>query len=100
MQIVIVVNKSPFSFLRMLTTWYCPHSPAAAAAIDRDLLPAVLTAANLQQRVCCCGPMLGQTNGQTDGYRTVDRPCFAYYVGSANNSRSLSFVSGTVRYAI
>jgi len=84
----------------MLTTWYCPHSPAAAAAIDRDLLPAVLTAANLQQRVCCCGPMLGQTNGQTDGYRTVDRPWFAYYVGSANNSRSLSFVNGTVRYAI
>ena len=30
--------------------WHCPHSPAAAAAIDRYLLPAGPTAANLQQR--------------------------------------------------
>jgi len=37
---------------------------AGHAAIDRYLLPAELTAANLQQRVCCCGPMLGQTNGR------------------------------------
>jgi len=52
--------------------WHCPHSPAAAAAIDRYLLPAGLTAAaNLQQQVCCCGPMLGQTDGQMDGHRTV-----------------------------
>jgi len=31
------------------------------------LLPAAPTAANLQQWVCCCGPMLGQTGGRTDG---------------------------------
>jgi len=37
---------------------------AGHAAIDQYLLPAELTAANLQQRVCCCGPMLGQTNGR------------------------------------
>ena len=30
-----------------------------------DLMPAGPTAANLQQRVCCCAPMLGQTDGQT-----------------------------------
>ena len=37
-----------------LTTWHCPHSPAGRAAINRYLL---------QQRVCCCGPMLEQTDG-------------------------------------
>jgi len=55
------------SFLR-----HCPHSPTARrvderrcytgrAAIDRILLPAGPTAANLLQWVCCCGPILGQT---------------------------------------
>ena len=35
-----------------MTTWHYPHLPAAAAAaIDRYLLPAGPTAANLQQRV-------------------------------------------------
>jgi len=33
--------------LRTLTTWHCPHSHAAAAAIDRHLLLAGPTAANL-----------------------------------------------------
>jgi len=56
----------------MLTTWHCPHLPAAAAAIDwYYLLPAGLTTANLLQRVCCSGLMLGQTDGQTDGHGTV-----------------------------
>ena len=36
---------------------------AGCAAIDRHLLPAGPTAANLQQRGCCCEPMLGQTDG-------------------------------------
>ena len=58
------------SYLRTLTTWHCPHSPAAAAAIGPYLPLAGPTAANMQQRVCCCGPMLGQT----DGHRTVP-PC-------------------------
>ena len=57
-------SESVFSYLRTPTTWHCPHSPAAAAAIDRCLLPAGPTAANLQQRVCCCWPMLGQTDGR------------------------------------
>ena len=62
------ISKSAFSYLRTLTTWHCPHSPAAhaaaAAIIDRYLLPAGHTAANLQQRVCCCKPMLEQTDGR------------------------------------
>ena len=46
---------------------------ADRAAIDRYLLPAGPAAANLQQRVCYCGPALGQRDGQTDGliYRHI-----------------------------
>ena len=42
-----------------MITWHCLHSPTAGEAIDRYLLPAEPTAANLQQQVCCCGPKLG-----------------------------------------
>jgi len=44
-------------------------------AMQQSILPAGPTAANLQQRVCCNGPMLGQTDRQTDGqtpYRYID----------------------------
>ena len=44
------------------------------------------TAANLQQRVCCCEPMLGQTDGQTNGrtpHRFID-PALHTMPGSAN----------------
>ena len=68
----VKLNKSVFSYLRTLTTRHCSHSPAAAAIIDRYLLPAGPTAANLQQRVCCCGPMLGQTDGWTP-YRFISK---------------------------
>jgi len=51
-----------FSFLRTLTTWHYSHSPAACC--------------KLQQRVCCCGPMLDRrTDRRTDGrtpYRCID----------------------------
>jgi len=65
-------NKSVFSFLRTLTMWHCLHLPAARraavrrAAINRYLLSAGPAAANLQQRVCCCGPVLRQTDGRVD----------------------------------
>jgi len=64
-------NKSLFSLLRTLTTRHCSHSPAAAAerrsaAIDRYLLPTGPKAAILLPRVCWRGPMLGQTDRQTD----------------------------------
>ena len=70
-----ILQPPLFSFLRSLTTWHYPHSLDAGcaavrrAAIDRLAGP---TAANLQQLVCCCGPMLGHSDGRTDG-RTLDR---------------------------
>jgi len=77
-QLTIQYNKSVFSFLRRLTTWHCPHLPAAAAerwpAVQQSIdisCPLQPTAASLQQRVCCCGPMLGQTDRETNGHRTV-----------------------------
>jgi len=48
--------------------------PAAAAAIDRYLLPAEPTAANLQK----------QTDRQRDAWQ-LHRPLFTYYGGNANN---------------
>ena len=47
-----LINKSLFSFLRQLTTWYCSQLLLSAghAAIDQYLLPAGLTAANSPQR--------------------------------------------------
>ena len=45
---------------------------ARGCCSNRSLSPArQSTAANLQQRVCLCGTILGQTGGQTDGHRTV-----------------------------
>jgi len=67
----MATKKSVFSYLRTLTTWHCPHSPAAAASIDRYLLSVWPTAANLQQRRAAAG-WERQTNGRTDG-RTPDR---------------------------
>jgi len=84
---------SIFSFLRTLTAWHCPHWPAAGraavrrATIDRYLLLAGPTAANLQQWDCCWGR---QTGGQTDG-RT---PFSAYYADSANNGIMEAFYKG------
>jgi len=42
----ITQSNTVFSHLRTLTTWHCPHSPAAAAAVSRYLMPAGPTAAN------------------------------------------------------
>jgi len=44
---------------------------AGRAAIDRYVFPAGLTAANLPRRVCCCGPVLRETDGRTP-YRYID----------------------------
>ena len=81
------LQQACVQLLCTLTTWHCPHSHAAAAVIDRYLLLAGPTAANLQQRVCCCGPMLEQRD---DGHRTVSQTLLghsAYYAGSANNNK-------------
>ena len=42
-----------------------------AEAVDLNLLPAGTIAADWQQWVCCCGPVLGQTDGRTL-YRFID----------------------------
>jgi len=54
---------------------------AGRAAIDRYVFPAGLTAANLPQRVCCCGPVLRDRRTDTV---PLYRRCCAYYAGSAN----------------
>jgi len=62
-----------FSYLRTLTTWHCPHSPAASRRCSsRSISPAHL---GPQQQTCssCCGRVLGQTNGQIDGHHTVSQ---------------------------
>jgi len=55
-------------------------------------LPAGPTTTKLQQRVCCCGPIFGQTDGQTDTV-PFHRFCSAYYTGSVNNLQRLADVS-------
>ena len=62
-------HKSAFSNRRTLTAWHCPHSSAAVAerrpCSSRSISPA------LHQRVGCCGSVLKQTDGRTDGLRTA-----------------------------
>jgi len=60
------------------TTRVCPphttaaKQPAVQQSIDISChLPAKSTAANSQQWLCCCGHMLGQTDGQTP-YHYID----------------------------
>ena len=69
--------------IRTLTTWHCPHSPAARraavrrAAIDRYVVPAGSTLHSSQ--VCCREPCWDRrTDGQTDA-RQMHRPRSAYY---------------------
>ena len=74
--------KSFFSYLRTLTTWHCPHSPAAATAIDTFCPPGP------QQQTCNSGfaAMDLCWDRQMDGHRTVSQTCSTYYAGSAKNS--------------
>ena len=57
------ILRSLFSYLRMPTKWHCSHF----AASNRSISPANLAAADKNQTVAA----IGQTNGQTDGHRTV-----------------------------
>ena len=51
----IFINKPAFSYLRMLTTWHCRRSPLQRQSTD------ISCTLSQQQRICCCGPMLGKT---------------------------------------
>ena len=69
--------------IRTLTTWHCPHSPAARraavrrAAIDRYVVPAGSTLHS--SKVCCREPCWDRrTDGQTDA-RQMHRPRSAFY---------------------
>ena len=73
------------SYLCTLTTCHCPHSPTAAAAIDRYLMP---PAHSSKPAVAACGGRRPdgtdkQSDGQTDA-RQLHRPFSTYYAGSAN----------------
>jgi len=74
-------NQSVCSFLRTLTTWHCPHSPAAAAAIIA-LLSTGRKAANAPH-AAAAGEWNRQTDGRTDTV-PLHRPCSAQYAGNAN----------------
>jgi len=72
-----------FSFLRTLTTWHCPHSPASA--VERRTCSNryhLLTAASCSSS----GPT--RTDTRTDKRTDIwpfHRPCSAHYASSANN---------------
>ena len=71
-------NKSVFSFLRQLTTWHCPHSPATRRAAVHHATAApgshcnqwIICPLGPQQQTCNSGVQMGQTysvtHGQTD----------------------------------
>jgi len=65
-----------FSYLRTLTTWHCPHSPAARRCCNnRSISP--VSRAHSSKPSAAGWPVLGQTDGQTDGqtpYRCVSAP--------------------------
>ena len=67
-------SASYVSWQRGTTRIRPPHAATAAhqTAINRHPLTARPTAANLQERICCCGPTLGQTGEQTDGHQKHD----------------------------
>jgi len=80
-----VFNKCVFSsYLRTLTTWHCPHSPAAAAAIDRYLLPPGPQQQTCNNAFAAVGPCWNrQTERRTDTV-PFHRPCSAFYAECAN----------------
>jgi len=63
-----------------------PHS--TAAAVNQCLLPARPTATNLQQRLCCCGPMLWQTDGRTSYYFIDPAPHTTWTVPKNDNNNN------------
>jgi len=61
-------NKSVFSYLRTLTTWHCPHSPAARRCCSsRSISPP----AHRCRSAVVSQYWDRQTNGPTDGHGTV-----------------------------
>jgi len=80
-------NKFVFgSFLRTLTTWHCPHSPAAAAVerrlySNRSISPARRAHSS---KPAAAGLLLWAHASLVRRTDTVHRPCSAYYSDSTN----------------
>ena len=60
----------------------CCGAPAVRQSIDLSCPSGPQQQTSLLQRVCCFGPTLGQTDGDTVPFH---RPCFAYHAGSGSN---------------
>ena len=90
-------HKSVFSNRRTLTAWHCPHSSAAVAerrpCSSRSISPA------LHQRVGCCGSVLKQTDGRTDGLRTALKILIFFCVCQRDGTIGLKPKRGLRRYA-
>jgi len=73
-----------FSYLRTLTTWHCPHSPAAAAASDRYLLSQY--GPMQSSKHAAAGLLLSVHTGADRRTNTVPfhRPCSACHATSVN----------------
>jgi len=56
---------------------FARRTPAVQQSID------IACISKFTAAVCYCGPMMGQTDGQTDTV-PLHRPWSAYYAGSAN----------------
>ena len=52
--------------LRTLTTWHCPHFARRRCYAPRSNRSVSPAGRDTAAKVCCCGTMLGQTDGRTD----------------------------------
>ena len=89
-------KNSVFSYLRTLTTWHCPHSPAADAerrpCSNRSISPASSrkpTGLLLRARA--------GTDRRTDTV-PLHRPCCTYYAGSANETLIIMAGNSNLQY--
>jgi len=77
------LNKPVFSHVRWLQTWHCPH------LLLSDVLQLRATTTHRLTKSCSSAVAMGQTDSRTNRWKdTIPllRPCFTYYVGSANNA--------------
>jgi len=64
-------NNYVFSYLRMLTTWHCPHSLASRCMLQQSIDVSCRRAHSNKPAASCCSGRVGQTDGQTP-YRFID----------------------------
>ena len=64
-------NNYVFSYLRMLTTWHCPHSLASRCMLQQSIDVSCRRAHSNKPAARCCSGRVGQSDGQTP-YRFID----------------------------